>query len=575
MAEKQQSLILSSGQAHPSTYPTMDQMPEVEPVQMQVGPYEMICKLGSGGMGTVYVAKRVYEETVSRTVVIKTLRADLQQRPALVEMFLNEARIAARIQHPYVCAVTDVGYADGIPYVAMEYLMGEPLSRLIPLLKGARGETAIACTVKIVADLCEGLHAAHELRDEEGNALHVVHRDVSPDNLFVMYDGTVRVMDFGIASTAELQKTQKGSFVGKWGYMSPEQLKGDALDRRADIWAMGVVLWEFLTGRRLFQRASDVRAAIAVLSDPIALPSELNPMVPKNLDAVVMRALARDRDRRYATAREFAQALDAVLTKTLAPVSPAKLGRWLDALFPGRLNFWRRIVVHSRELVEVSGPVPVPAELRGRTSLEFDPLAPPPLPPALLRDEVSSSEAAPEVVEPLLRTPRTLNGKQRALLGGVLGLGLLAGALALVSPRTSQRRERHTLPVASAMPTASPVQAPAPAAVVAPAPNPVLATPEPEPVEPAPVEPKRAAPRAHDEDEEASERARAGRGQVYVVTADKDVWVSFNGRESKAPTVLELPAGKQLVMVRHEGIGTTAREVVVVPGKPTVLNLNP
>jgi serine/threonine protein kinase len=301
-------------------------------------------------MGTVFVARRPLPGGVLATVALKTLKSRSIPRPNLIEMFTDEARILARISHPYVCSVRDIGVADGLPFVAMDYLVGEPLSRVIPVLESPPDISSIGCSVRLIADLCEGLHAAHELRDEAGKLIDVVHRDISPDNLFVLYDGTVRVVDFGIACTAELQKAGKTKVLaGKCAYMSPEQLRTLELDRRSDVWSMGVVLWELLTGRRLFHRQSDLRTAVAVLEGPIEPPSRHNPAIPAELDEVVLHALSREPGGRPSSARELARELESVLSSWLGPVPASRLGNWLGRLFPGSYEFRRSIVTHAEE----------------------------------------------------------------------------------------------------------------------------------------------------------------------------------------------------------------------------------
>lgn len=342
-------------------------LPAFKLVDGTLGDYRLVCELGSGGMGTVYVARRTYAGGVERTVALKTLRRDLAGSTPLVEMFLNEARITARISHPYVCTVHDIGADSSVPFVTMDYLIGEPLSRVGPLMASLPSEVSLACIVRAVASLCEGLHAAHELRDEAGQYMHVVHRDISPDNLFVLYDGSVRVADFGIACTAEHQRAGVApTLAGKTSYMSPEQIRGQSVDRRSDVWSMGVVLWELLAGRRLFRSGTDVASTVAVLERDIEPPSQHNALVPRGLDAIVKRALHRDREQRYPTARTLAADLERMLNRFFGQVSAARLGAWLDGLFPGCQEFRRTIVAHAEvqrtSLVHDAQPGEAPPE---------------------------------------------------------------------------------------------------------------------------------------------------------------------------------------------------------------------
>ncbi|HEX5655773.1 MAG TPA: protein kinase [Polyangiales bacterium] len=335
------------------------ELPQVKPASGNIGPYTLLCELGAGGMGTVYVAQKPLPGGVRSTVALKTLKQQNVPRPNLAEMFLDEVRIIARISHPYVCAVRDLGMADGTPYVAMDYLIGEPLSRVLPILPQPPDMNTVACILRMVTDLCEGLHAAHELRNDKGQTIGVVHRDISPDNLFVLYDGSVRVVDFGIAYTQEAaQKGKAQTLAGKCAYMSPEQLRVKPLDRRSDVWSVGVVLWELLTGKRLFQRQSDLRTAVDVLGLPIDPPSKLNPLLPPALDALVMRALERDAEARIASARELSRELEALISSWFGLVPSSRVGQWLNNMFPGSMEFRRRIVTHSETLQQLdeSGP---------------------------------------------------------------------------------------------------------------------------------------------------------------------------------------------------------------------------
>jgi len=223
-------------------------------------------------------------------------------------MFFDEASIASRIDHPNVCTVFDFGEIDGTRYIAMEYIVGETLGHVLRRLGREGRHIPVAYASRIVADVAEGLHAAHELHGKDGELLGVIHRDVSPQNVFLAFDGTVRIVDFGIARAADrMHQTKTGVLKGKLSYMPPEQLRRTELDRRADVWALGVVFWELLTGRRLFKRDSEVDTMLAVERERIPKPSELRRGGPAEVDRIVMRALERERDDRYPTARALAR----------------------------------------------------------------------------------------------------------------------------------------------------------------------------------------------------------------------------------------------------------------------------
>jgi serine/threonine-protein kinase len=317
----------------------------VELESEHIGRYELCYEVAAGGMAMVYLARSAGPHGVDRIVALKTIHRHLARERSFIDMFLDEAKIASRIAHPNVCAVHDFGEADGQYFIAMEFLVGEPLIRLIKRLAKLpelREQHELPLVMgHIVAEAAEGLHAAHELADAEGRPLGVVHRDVSPQNLFITYDGAVKVVDFGIASAAsKMHHTRTGEVKGKFAYMAPEQLSMDRqADRRTDVWALGVVLWEALTSRRLFRRNTDALTLSAVLEDDVVPPSRLSPRVPPTLDRVVLRALTRDPRERFQTTREMASALRQALVGRGAAIGPADVAAWMDRLFPdGRHN---------------------------------------------------------------------------------------------------------------------------------------------------------------------------------------------------------------------------------------------
>ena len=304
-----------------------------------IGRYELCFELASGGMASVYLARAEGSPGFEKLVALKRIHPHLASEKGYVEMFLDEARIASRITHPNVCTVFDFGEADGEYFIAMEYLVGEPLSRVhrrIMANAAQRTSTLLpARMARVIAQACEGLHAAHELKDADGESLSVVHRDVSAENLFVTYDGATQVVDFGIAHARQrIHQTEAGQVKGTFPYMAPEQMTAAVVDRRVDVWALGAVLWELLTLRRLFLRDTDVNTMYAVLSSEIKPPSEYRPEIPPELDEIVLKALQRNPDERWQTAREMGKALRRVLAQQEELVGPAELADWLGELFP-------------------------------------------------------------------------------------------------------------------------------------------------------------------------------------------------------------------------------------------------
>ncbi len=276
-----------------------------------------------GGMGEVYLARTVALAGFERLVALKLCHPQLLDDPEFVAMFLDEARIAASIRHPNVVGTLDVAQEDDALYMVMEYVEGESLASL---LRRAGSPVDIPCLVRVCVDALRGLHAAHELRDHEGRPANVIHRDVTPQNLLVGLDGMTRLTDFGVAKAeARATVTKEGSVKGKLGYLAPEQLKGRPLDRRVDLFAAGVVVWEALVGTPLFRGTTDADTVGRVLTAPIHPPSTLRADVPEALDEIVMKALAREPDDRFATAEALAAALESAVT----PASHSTVGAWV------------------------------------------------------------------------------------------------------------------------------------------------------------------------------------------------------------------------------------------------------
>ncbi len=315
-------------------------LPPSRPVNMLLGPYEPCFEIGAGGMASVYIARERGASGLRRTVALKVMHEHLARRGDFKSRFLDEARVLTQIAHPYVCRVVGYGEEAGRPFMAMEYLIGEPLSRVLRAMK-RRGQSLPTMQrarlfARVVADLAEGLHAAHEARGPEGQPMGVVHRDITPHNLFLLYDGTVRILDFGIARFADRNvQTVSSALLGKLPYMAPEQLQGEGYDRRVDVWALGVVLWELVTLGRLFKRETEMRTMRAVCSDRIPAVGEYAPHALPGLDDVLSIALQRDPNMRYSSARAFSRSLELWLAASGPPVTHADLSEFLGGFFPG------------------------------------------------------------------------------------------------------------------------------------------------------------------------------------------------------------------------------------------------
>jgi hypothetical protein len=310
----------------------------------RMGRYVLYGKIASGGMATLHVGRLLGPSGFARTVAVKCLHAQFAQDPQFSAMFLDEARLASRIRSPYVVPTLDVVSEDGELAIIMEYVHGQSLATLVQSLSDAdadRGSAAatpdvpVAVAVAVLGEVLQGLQAAHEARDEGGSPLGIVHRDVSPQNILVGTDGLAHLIDFGVAkATGRLQTTREGQLKGKLAYMAPEQLRGEPVTRRSDLYAASVVLWETLVGQRLFRGADEGATVTRVLMGDVRPPSKAarDAREPayvqalERLDAVVMRGLDRDPAKRYETAHDMVVALE----RCLAPASAAEVAQWLE-----------------------------------------------------------------------------------------------------------------------------------------------------------------------------------------------------------------------------------------------------
>lgn len=280
-----------------------------------LGDYELLYEIKSGGMGQIYLARKHGTGGFEKLVAIKTILGEYSSHPGLRTMFLDEAQLLSRLDHPAVAQVHDFGEQDDMLFLAMEYIAGIRFGELRQL--GAPP----GLIIRLIAQVCRALHAAHQLQDIHGEPLHIVHRDVSPDNLMFSFDGNVKVLDFGIALIRGRQApvTEFGTVKGKPPYLSPEQMKGERLDCRSDIWAVGVVLWELLVGEHLFEGDSIYAIARAIEEQSIDPPSTRTSHVPKELDTIVARALERNPDKRYSSAQDMASDLERLAAKLQVP----------------------------------------------------------------------------------------------------------------------------------------------------------------------------------------------------------------------------------------------------------------
>jgi serine/threonine-protein kinase len=317
-----------------------------------LGRYRVVDEIGIGGMASVHLARMDGPGGFQKWVAIKRIHPHLVEDQTFIHMFLDEARIAARISHPNVATVFDLGEHEDTYWIAMEYLHGEPLREVMRRTEeiGQPMPPEIAC--RVIADAAEGLHAAHELLGKNGEKLGLVHRDVTPHNLFVTYDGNTKVVDFGIAKfSSRMSSTRAGTLKGKLAYMSPEQVHGETIDRRTDIFALGVVLWELTTGQRLFRMESDLDTLAKVQECAVPRPSTLVRGYPIDLEKIVMKALAKNRGERFKTAREFSRALQSLLMRRGLFIASDEVASYMKQIFDDRI---KKREAHLRWAAEVT-----------------------------------------------------------------------------------------------------------------------------------------------------------------------------------------------------------------------------
>jgi len=312
----------------------------------QVGRYALGQPIASGGMATLHLGRHVGSAGFARTVAIKRLHPHLCASPGFVSAFADEARLAARIRHPNVVPTLDVVRADGELLIVMEYIDGESLSQLA---RASIGRIPVPIVLAIVSEMLHGLHSAHEAKSEAGTPLEIVHRDVSPQNVLVGADGVARLVDFGIAratgraARSDQERTGEHDLKGKLAYMAPEQIRREPVTRKTDIFAAGVVLWELLTGKRLFASENDGATVEKILVGWVAPPSSVAKEIPTKLDDIVLRALDADPESRFATAREMAVALEDAMPRALG----REVGAWVESTACDALAKRRALVANA------------------------------------------------------------------------------------------------------------------------------------------------------------------------------------------------------------------------------------
>jgi len=327
-----------------------------EQLPKRFGKYTLIRKIAIGGMAEIFLALQRSVAGFEKIIVVKRILPHLAKDSQFVTMLLDEARIAATLNHPNVAQIYDVGQHDGQFYIAMEHVHGEDLRSVVRAMKGKNVTSfPLEHSLAILLGMSAGLAYAHEQRTLDGEPMNIVHRDVSPQNVLVTFNGDVKLVDFGIAKAgrSNAEDTKSGKLKGKVPYMSPEQAQGLELDARSDIFALGVMLFELTTGRRLFRGANEFETLKMIVEQPYPAPRAINPNLAPRLEAIIQRALEKDRDRRYQTARELQADLEDFIRQEKLAVSPISLGEWMQMLFAERLAQQKQMLLEGRQLAEV------------------------------------------------------------------------------------------------------------------------------------------------------------------------------------------------------------------------------
>ena len=307
----------------------------------RLGSYEIVRPLARGGMAELFLARVAGPQTFEKLVVVKKILPKFADNPRFLQLFLDEAKLAASLSHKNIVSVHDVGGSGSESFFAMEYLHGQDVRSILHRAWKNGEKLPIPHAVQIAKLIADALHYAHEKRRSDGSLLEIVHRDVSPSNVIVSYDGAVKLVDFGVAKAAtRTVKTRTGTLKGKIAYMSPEQARGAQIDRRSDVFSLGIVLWEMVTTSRLFRGENDLATLQLIINNPIKKPTEERPDCPAALERIVLKALSQDPERRYQSANEVARDLEELVRTEQLSQSSAGLSVYMSELFRHELDSW-------------------------------------------------------------------------------------------------------------------------------------------------------------------------------------------------------------------------------------------
>ena len=523
----------------------------------------MLKHLASGGMADVLLGRTEGIEGFERHVVLKRIKPEHAKDQRFIRMFLDEARVAANLHHQHVVQVHDIGENAGEYFIAMEYLHGEDVRTILSTASKMRQHVPLGCAMAIVSAAAAGLHYAHERRGPDKRPLGIVHRDISPSNILVGYDGSIKVVDFGIAKASARQETRSASLKGKISYMSPEQCKGGEVDRRSDVYSLGVVLYELATTTRLFKGETDYLVMDQIVNGRVTLPQVRRPELPNELSAIIMRAISPDPERRYFTAEELRVALDQFAAKASLTTSTSAISTYMRKQFGEKPEPWLDIESQDFDAFDEVGAPPATESAPGKAWTEI----------AAGDDFRRSTSSIPRQTGPnaVLAAAGTDAGSRPG--GGRAGItpqptdakmgwesqqparasrGFTPAKLAMISAPVIillliaiwrlAGTGSSTSPVAAATPPPAPAAAPMVTPIPEPPkPPPPAVTPEPEP--PAPVKPEPAKPeprRAASSSSSSSSSSNPRRSSPSRVESSPNVTIKTEA-PSAAPTPVAPP----------------------------------
>lgn len=562
------------------------------PAGTRVGKYVIQRKLAEGGMAEIFLASSFGPEGFEKQVIIKRIRPSFAEDPAFVEMFVTEARLVSKLNHSNIVQIFDFDRHENTFYIAMEYVRGKSLAQAHQRSLELSIGLSPALAAEIVAEVARGLSFAHRLT-EHGQPLGLVHRDVTPQNILLSYDGAVKLTDFGIAKAGTRASTV-GMLKGKFAYMSPEQSRGQPVDSRTDIFALGITLWELLSGVRLFDADSDVAVLNAVQERPVVPPGQINPTVDSNLSGIVMRCLERERAARFQTAQELERALARYLSTAAPGREETDVGAWMHQVFPIESS-QTESTEFRQNIASPQAGVAMPSPGPGSAAASQAPFSNAP-PPGFF--EETSRKTGPDAgwIAPTARTPIVLRDiaeepstqpstaptptKNRSLFLGVgFAISLLVAAAIGALLVTKAKPASPVVPLPTPTVIASPTP-PAPIPPPSPVPAPEVLTPSPEVKAPIaqlkppsvrrhPPKPNVSAPAGRQPTALAKPATAAAPGTL-VLTVHPAGEVFIDGehrRRQDGKAEYALPAGKHQLEVR--GPSNWTKDIVVEANEKT------